>query len=178
MAPKSKPKSESGDKDEQLSQINSKLDLILQQLVFVNTRLDSLESKQKEYESSLNYIHEDMDDLKQRVSEVEKAAPAEQQLETLKAINERIRISEHQSRAKNLELNGIPYKEGEELMEGFERIIKHLKYMFINPAADIDNIYRIRKSKQVIVKFVQARKRDHFFQHYRKKHNIHNSARL
>ena len=82
---------------------------------------------------------------------------------TYNNLDARIEVSEHNERAKCIELNGIDFSKGENCMEALDKILKHLELSTITPSQDIDKIYRIKQSKRIVVKFVHTNKRDVFF---------------
>lgn len=155
--------------DVTLSSIDEKLNLIISQLSAISSRVDRLESVTKEYEKSIDFISKDLEDTKVKISKLARDVEiANQSLTGFNNYAEKIAANEHQNRAKCLELNGIPYQKGENLFEGLDKLGKHLKLDWFKPCVDVDNVFRIRQSKRVIVKFTQTNKRDKFFQHYRK----------
>jgi len=66
------------------------------------------------------------------------------------------------------------HKKDENFVEGFRKILTHLKMDTIEPLADIDTIYRIKQSKKIIIKFLHTIKRDFFFSKLQKKNYVYN----
>ena len=132
--------------------------------------MTKLEGIQREQQQSIEFVMSDNDDLKKAVKELESQQIAIQaKLKCLENLSERVEYNEHLSRAKCVELNGMPYHKDENLTEGFEQLVKKVENFHMNFGTDLDNIYRIKQSKRIIVKFTQTKKRDQFFQLYRKK---------
>ena len=170
MPPKSKrQESTSAEDDVNLKSIDSKLDLILNQLSDMNQRLNKLETNQQQLEVSMEFYHSENEELKKKQSQLEKfIETAKQKLDDYKHLDARVEAAENAARSKCIELNGIPYKKDEDLTEALKKILNHQKIDTIKPVSDIDTIYRIRQSKRIIIKFLHTNKRDFFFQNYRK----------
>ncbi|XP_067945270.1 uncharacterized protein [Watersipora subatra] len=151
-----------------LASIDLKLTQLIMDVAKIHKRLDLIENKQAEYELSLENFQEEINDVKSKVSELESAKTKRQQSTTHNNLLMHVEANEHLNRAKAIELNGIPFKSGENLMEGFSKLLKVAKLDDINPTRDIDNIYRIRQTPRILVKFIQTTKRDQFFQLYRR----------
>jgi len=152
-----------------LKTLDNKLDLVLSEFSSIKSRLTAIENTQKEFEKSLEFVHQETRKNDYNISRIENSVKhVEQKLEEYKSLDERIETSEHHERAKCVELNGIEYSKDEDLMTGFDRIIKNLKMTSISTTQDIDKIYRIRQTKRIVVKFVHTNKRDTFFHTYRK----------
>ena len=114
-------------------------------------------------------MHNESEELKAKIVKMNSSIQDyEKKLESFKNLDSRIKAYEHCSRAQCIELNGIEFTQGEDLSEAFHRILKHQKIDSISATHDIDKIYRIKRSKRVIIKFVQSYKRDQFFNVYRK----------
>ena len=157
--------------------INSKLDLLINEVSKNNKRLESVESSQTKIEKSIEYLHDEFSEYKQKTRDLEAQLKSMTKVvESFINLENRMDAHEHMERARCLELNGIPYAKNENLMAGLEQIIKHIKISSINLTTDIDKIYRIRQTKRVVVKFIQSTKRDEFFQSYRK--NLMNTSQL
>ena len=149
-----------------LNTLDKKLDKILDQISVINSRLDRVEAKQIEHEKSIEFLFNDLDDTKKKlVNTASEGNPPSQPIENLL---KRLEMNEHASRAKCIELNGIPFGKGENLFEGLEKLAKALKYSWLNITTGIDTVFRVRKTNKVIVKFTQTGKRDMFFQQYRR----------
>ena len=149
--------------------INSKLDHLISEVAKNNQRLENLEVSQKKMENSVEFLHDELAAYKVKINKLEQNVEAlNNTIESFKNLEARVNASEHQDRARCIELNGIPPSKDENLMAGLEKMLKHLKITSISVVTDIDKIYRIRDSKRVIVKFIQSTKRDTFFQSYRK----------
>lgn len=152
-----------------LQSLDKKLDKILSQITIINQRLDKLEVNQKDQEKSLQFFHDDLEETKRKVEEIQSnLTQTRGPSQPIENLMKRVEANEHANRAKCIELNGIPYGKGENLIEGMEKLIKHMDFNWLNITTDVDNVYRIRKTKKVIVKFTQTGKRDMFFQRYRK----------
>lgn len=161
-----------------LQSLDRKLDKILDQMSIINKRLDKLEATNDEQERSIEFLHTELETTKQELdrmshnlSESHHTSP-----QSLENLIRRVEANEHANRARSIELNGIPFAKEENLVEGVEKLAKHLKFTWLNITTDIDTVYRIKQSKRVIVKFTQTGKRDQFFQLYRK--NIANTKAL
>ena len=164
-----KSSTSNADDDINLKSIDDKLNTILNKLSTIDRRLDQLEKKQQDIENSVDFAHSEITDFKTKQSQLEaKVEQLEKKLESYNSLNARVVASENNARAKCLELNGIPPTKGENLMEGFLKITKHLNKKFINPILDIDSIYRIKQTKRVVIKFLHSYKRNQFFQTYKK----------
>ena len=152
-----------------LKSIDEKLNVILTQLSSINKWLDNLESNHVELGKSMNFMHNESEELKAKIVKMQSfIQDYEKKLESFKNLDSRIEAYDHCSRAQCIELNGIEFTEGEDLSEAFHRILKHQKIDSISATHDIDKIYRIKRSKRVIIKLVQTSKRDQFFNIYRK----------
>lgn len=155
--------------DISLKSLDTKLNLIISQLSIINSRVECLETVTKEHEKSLEYVQQELSDTRKEIGSLTKdVTESKLTMENFSNLSTRIAAYEHSSRAKCIELNGIPFQKGENLHEGLEKIVKSLNLNWLRPGIDIDNVYRIKQSKRVVVKFIQTTKRDAFFQHYRK----------
>ena len=165
-----KPKVKSSSEGEvTLASIDAKLDMVLSELSALKVKMNKLEGIQKEQQQSIEYIMAENEELKEKLVLLENQQPTIQtKLKSLENLNNRVEQHEHLSRAKCVELNGIPYSKDENLTEGFERLVKKVENFHLNLSTDLDNIYRIKQCKRVIIKFTQTKKRDQFFQLYRK----------
>ncbi|KAF6037326.1 hypothetical protein EB796_004359 [Bugula neritina] len=82
-------------------------------------------------------------------------------------VKDRVDQLEFQDRKKQLTLNGIPQKSGENLLHAMKVMSEKLKCE-LQPYHDIDSIFRVKTSDKVIIKFIHAHKRDKFFGSFRK----------
>lgn len=150
-------------------QLNSKLDLLIDKVSATNNKIEKLEISQKELEKSISYLHEDFAESKDKIKTLEdKVEKLSSTVDSYKNLAKRIDGYEYAERARCVELNGIPFKNEENLMEGLSKILHLVNVPSINIASDIDKIYRIRKSNRIVIKFLQSTKRDDFFYTYRK----------
>jgi uncharacterized coiled-coil protein SlyX len=157
--------------EEQISliTIDAKLTELLSQVSKINRRLDAIETRQADYEHSLENLHQEINATNTKLEQLTKSrSELTDKSPSYDNLVKRIEANEHANRAKCLELNGIPFTRGENLLEGFSKLVKATKIDSICPTTDIDNMYRIRDTKRVIIKFTQTNKRDSFFQQYRK----------
>lgn len=163
--------------DEKFKKLDSKLDIIISQLGEFNVRITSVERKAAEFEKTFEYLSNEIGDLRAEIKELKQSkVNVEKKLDSFDSLSGKVDASEHASRGKCIELNGIPYSRDENLPEGFKKIVKNLKLDYINPMLDIDNMYRIRQTSRVIIRFLHTSKRDKFFIDYRK--NIQNTSSL
>ena len=179
MPPKSKSKTENSPsrEDANLKSIDSKLDLIISQLASLNKRIDTLESNQTELTKSVEFLSLKYEEIKDQALRLQNEVDIlNEKIGSYKSLENRIEAYEYLDRAKCIELNGIPHSENEDLFLGLDKLLQQSKITTINLAHDIDKIYRIRKTKRVIVKFITTTKRDSFFSAYRK--NIIDNSKL
>lgn len=150
-------------------QLNSKMDILIGEVTKTNKRLENLEQSQRSLEHSLEFLHNQTTENVQKTKELEsKVEELTLAMNSYKALENRLDAFDHADRARCLELNGIPYKKDEDLLAGLEIILKHTNLPTIDITRDVDKIYRIRQTKRVVVKFLQSKKRDEFFNAYRK----------
>ncbi|XP_067951792.1 uncharacterized protein [Watersipora subatra] len=163
--------------DEKFKKLDSKLDVIISQLSEFNVRITSVERKTAEFEDTFEYHSKEISDLRAEVKELKQSkANVEKKLDSFDSLSGKVDASEQASRGKCIELNGIPHSKDENLLEGFKKILKNLKLDYINPMLDIDNMYRIRQTSRVIIRFLHTSKRDKFFIDYRR--NIQDTSSL
>lgn len=157
------------EEDISLKTLDNKLNRLLSEMGNITSRLTKIEENQREYENSLTFLHQESSDTKAKVVLLETAINEfETKLTGYKTLDAKIEAAEYQDRAKCVELNGIEYTKDECLMMAFDKIIAHLSLPSISSSQDIDKIFRIRKTKRILIKFVHTNKRDTFFNAYRK----------
>ena len=116
-----------------LKSIDDKLNLILSEVTEIKSLLDKVEKNQKDQEKSIAFMLEENDMLKKKGESLEqRQIKLESNLLCFDNLNHRLELNEHQARGKCIELNGIPYGKGENLLEGFEELVKKLKNFHCN----------------------------------------------
>lgn len=133
--------------------IHEKLDLILQRLDKFDTRLTKLETEQKEVTRGLNFMSTEIQEIRDSLKDVnaDKIASLEQEIDQMN----------DQANRKNLIIDGIPYKKDEDLFKALELFSNQIE-CDLNPATDINNLYRIKEHDKIVVQFLQVYKRDKF----------------
>lgn len=173
MAPKSKSTTVSEDEplttsaigkllEKHLQPLKSKLDDLGAAVARFEARLALLETEQKEHANTLTFMGDEIMDMRSQLASTE---------ERLRALDsgagrEVIERMEHERRARSVELFGVPYAAGENLMEVIPRLSAKLKLKTVPD--NIDLIYRIKTSKRVVIRFVQKHRRDEFMSEYKK----------
>lgn len=128
---------------------------------FFTNRLDSFDFKMTEMDSritALETVKSEVTELATRISDLEVTS----------------RKNEQWARRSNVQINGVPYKEGENLFSVIAKLAGASKFQ-INPATDIDFITRVaikssdaKSPKPIIVKFQTRYKKDDFLAAVRK----------
>ena len=123
-------------------QLNSKLDIVINEISKTNKRLDQLEHSQKKLEQSVEYLHEETKESKSATKELEcRFQRLSERVDSFKNLESRLKVYEYNDRARCVELNGIPYAKDENLFEGLNKILKQIKLTSINVSTDIDKVY-------------------------------------
>jgi len=106
-----------------------------------------------EISKGLNFMSDEMQEFKVNLKGVntKKIVDLEEQLDQLT----------HYGNRKNLVIDGIPYKAGKYLFQAIKMFSDKVSYE-INPNTDINNLYRIKKSVQIVMQFLQIHKHDNF----------------
>ena len=148
--------------EKQLQPIHKKLEQVSSSVLKLEHRLTAFEKEQKDQEKAITFLGDEVADLKAEMAELQsKLASTDMQ-----SLKERMELIEHNNRARQVEMHGIPPGEGEDLLAGVMKIANQIK-VEIGPG-EIDKVYRIRKSKRVVVTFLQTHKRDTFFKEFKK----------
>lgn len=146
--------------EKHIQPLSAKLDGISATVLQLETRLTKFESEQKDQADSLTFLGDEITDLKEQMvkisGEVNSITGSDTNPTSLMEI---INKMEHEKRAKSTEVFGIPYGEGEDLFSAFNAISKKLNLRDFG-TDDIDHIYRIKRSKRVVIRFIHTHKRD------------------
>lgn len=140
--------------------IHEKLDKILSRLDSFDRRLVKVEEAQKDLINTVEYLSNEIEDMKSTKAATDKNS------EAVKQTSFSLNYLEHQNRQKQLVLSGIPYKPNENLVYAVEKISGKLECN-IRPD-DIDSIYRVKRSPTIMVRFLHTHKRNDFLSKYRK----------
>ena len=156
-----KSSTQSVSEDSPEGSIHAKLDLILQRLDGFDSRLKKLEMEQAEIVKSCSFLSDELDAMKSVKNEFLHYT------KNMPDIIERLEQVEFQQRKKQLTVHGIPYKKGEDLLYALKIMSDKLECE-LNPKCDIDSIYRVKQSDNIVVKFIHNYKRDNFLSAFRK----------
>jgi hypothetical protein len=149
--------------EKHLKPIDAKLSDLNTAIQNLKSRMAAFEEEQKEHAHSLNFLGDEITDIKAQLEEVQQQSKATE-VDYMQDILERM---EHDKRARSVELYGIPYGAGENLMEAASRIIKKLDLEMEKD--NIDQIYRIKQTSRVIIRFLQSHRRDEFWAEFKNK---------
>lgn len=134
----------------ELKALHNKYDNILESVNFCSNQITSFESTLKNFDiklTALEKISQENQILKTQVSQ----------------LSSRLESAEQQIRSNNIEINGVPEKENENLLLILERIGEHISKS-ITPTI-VDHVYRASKfssnqPKSIIVKFTSRKEKD------------------
>lgn len=130
---------------------------ILNELKLINSRIDNIEQKVTNIETSLDYHAQEVEELKADVNEIKSSFPT-----TVRKVEE----LEQLNLQKSVEVQGIPFNSGEDLHKIVMKLaeIKSISVELNN----IDVCYRNRNKNKLIIRFLQQHKRDLFLAGYKK----------
>ncbi|XP_026744769.1 uncharacterized protein LOC113506114 [Trichoplusia ni] len=147
----------------------------------INNTLMELKTEVTVLQNSVKFMTEKYDSIIERISCVEVKTKIINTLEMevndlkghLKVLNESIEKQEQWGRRSNIEIIGLPEKNGENLIETLSKLATYAKCPF-NAQTDIDFVTRVahlnkdlKKPKPVVVRFLSRYKKDEFLSHLR-----------
>ncbi|KAG7297444.1 hypothetical protein JYU34_019437 [Plutella xylostella] len=183
---KAEPKQTAG-KEDMLLQMSQQMDVILKKLDSVS----SIEADIKEMKGDIMVLNSNLsksiEELTHRISDVENRVTEVEQLrsevnelrKTVADLTEDNSRNEQWVRKSNIQINGVPQKQGENLISILSRLADYCNFS-LKPDTDIDFITRIatkndtdvKRPKPIIVKFQARYKKDDFLAALRKMKGI------
>lgn len=140
------------DIQENLRSLNKKHEDVMESVNFCSNQISTFETvlnKMNEKIASLEKVNRENANLKIEVSQ----------------LHTKVDLLEQQTRANNLEIQGVPFKENENLLNILYKIGEHVKCPIAE--VDIDTVYRVtphpssaQQMKPIIVKLLTKHKRD------------------
>lgn len=153
--------------EKHLKPLNDKIDGLCISVKKLEARLETLESEQTDQAKSLTFLGDEIEEIKQRVVELEETASQHDRLhDEVQHIKSLADNSEHLKRSKCVEVQGIPPAKGESLMEAYRKLVHKLQ-IDINEQ-HLDTVYRIKSTNRVVFRFIQSHVRDNFISTFRK----------
>lgn len=183
---KAEPKQTAG-KEDMLLQMSQQMDVILKKLDSVS----SIEADIKQMKGDIMVLNSNLsksiEELTHRISDVENRVTEVEQLrsevnelrKTVADLTEDNSRNEQWVRKSNIQINGVPQKQGENLISILSRLADYCNFS-LKPDTDIDFITRIatkndtdvKRPKPIIVKFQARYKKDDFLAALRKMKGI------
>ena len=146
--------------------LNDKISGITRSLNKIEQQVKDIEIEQVDQAKAILFLGDEVEHIKQSVDSV-KAELKETTIKTgeIDVLKSSISKMEFERRAKFVEINGIPPRKGEDLMEALKILVTKLE-VAVSPV-DNDTVYRIKTTKRVVIRFQSTHKRDLFFKAFR-----------
>lgn len=143
-------------------------------LMDIQSNIKSLNTKYESFMDSVNFCSDKISDfevivnkLSDKIATIEKLTKENNDLKiTVKNLTSRLDIVEQQLRVNNVEIQGVPEKNNENIIDLVKFIGEKIEYSL--DCSDIDSAYRgtvpqnSKKIKPIIIKFSNKHKRDSF----------------
>lgn len=145
-----------------LKPLTTKIDGIAATVAQLGTKIAKFEEEQKDHAQTLTFLGDEISESKAEIAELKKEVSVITGSgcnSNSSSLRESLDKIEHEKRAKSIEISGLPFGDGEDLYSVYTVLCSKLNLQSYT-LNDIDQVYRIKRSKRVVVRFVQAHKRD------------------